>query len=153
MCRLYGFRANEPTKVECSLVQAQNALLLQDKNEESARRPADGWGIACYSNLDCEMCVPELVRHKTPAFSADHFSHHAESTYARTVVAHVRSSSVGYVDTMNSHPFGRDNWTMAHYGTIPQFDRLHRQLAEESSFFQGSRYGTTDSEQLQQNPS
>ena len=25
MCRLYGFRANEPTKVECTLVYAQNA--------------------------------------------------------------------------------------------------------------------------------
>ena len=27
MCRLYGFRANEETKVECTLVHAQNALL------------------------------------------------------------------------------------------------------------------------------
>lgn len=31
MCRLYGFRANEATKVECALVLAQNSLLAQSR--------------------------------------------------------------------------------------------------------------------------
>ena len=33
MCRLYGFRANEPTKVECTLVHAQNALIVQSRED------------------------------------------------------------------------------------------------------------------------
>ena len=50
MCRLYGFRANEPTKVECSLVHAQNALLSQSVMDARGVPNADGWGIGYYDN-------------------------------------------------------------------------------------------------------
>jgi len=31
MCRLYGFLATDPTRVECSLVESQYALLAQSR--------------------------------------------------------------------------------------------------------------------------
>jgi glutamine amidotransferase len=45
MCRLYGFRANAPSQVECALVRAQNALLGQCRRDERGLSNADGWGI------------------------------------------------------------------------------------------------------------
>ena len=148
MCRLYGFRANELTKVECTLVHAQNALLVQSKSDQTGRSHADGWGIACYSDIASKVCLPELIRHKTAAFDTTHFSHQAESVYAKTVLAHVRLATVGYVGTLNSHPFNYDEWTFAHNGTIPEFDQLKDQLERESGKFQDTRCGATDSEQL-----
>jgi predicted glutamine amidotransferase len=50
MCRLYGFRANEPTKVECTLVYAQNALMVQSREDLTGRGNAHGWGIATYED-------------------------------------------------------------------------------------------------------
>ena len=62
MCRLYGFRGNEPTKVECSLVYAQNALLAQSTGDERGEAHLDGWGIAVY-----EDGWPEVERRDTAA--------------------------------------------------------------------------------------
>lgn len=144
MCRLYGFRATALTKVECTLVHAQNALLAQSRRDERGQAHADGWGIACYNG----GAVPQLVRHETAAFDDTLFSHHAETMYATTVVAHVRLATVGYVGTLNSHPFTHDGWSFAHNGTLPGFDRLAAELARESGALQDFRLGATDSEQL-----
>ena len=55
MCRLYGFRASEATKVECSLIHAQNALLLQSRSDMMGREHADGWGLASYRNSEISL--------------------------------------------------------------------------------------------------
>ncbi|MFQ5522858.1 MAG: hypothetical protein ACE5F5_04695 [Acidimicrobiia bacterium] len=40
MCRLYGFLGTEPTRLECSLVDAQCALLIQsDRGLWGVRNP------------------------------------------------------------------------------------------------------------------
>ena len=46
MCRLYGFRASEPTRVECSLVHAQNALMEQSRMDLEGLTHGHGWGVA-----------------------------------------------------------------------------------------------------------
>ena len=46
MCRLYGFLATESTRLECSLVEAHNALQLQSDRDGRGVRNADGWGIS-----------------------------------------------------------------------------------------------------------
>ena len=46
MCRLYGFHATEPTKVECSLVHAQNALMSQSRVDSQGLSHGHGWGVA-----------------------------------------------------------------------------------------------------------
>ncbi len=147
MCRLYGFRANELTKVECSLVRAQNALLNQSRGDSRGRTHADGWGIACYPDA-AGRWFPQLVKQETAAFSDAQFSHQAEATYAQTVVAHVRLATVGLVGVLNSHPFTCGAWTFAHNGTLPGFDRLEPQLARETEQLQVERRGQTDSEQF-----
>ena len=48
MCRLYGFRATKPTKIECTLVHAQNALIVEDYQDHSGTSHLNGWGLAVY---------------------------------------------------------------------------------------------------------
>ena len=39
MCRLYGFLATQPTRLECSLVTAQNALENQSDSVSTVDEP------------------------------------------------------------------------------------------------------------------
>ena len=142
MCRLYGFRANEPTKVECSLVLAQNALLRQSRSDLRGKEHADGWGIACYEDGE-----PEILRRETAAFETLHFSTAAERVFARTVVAHVRRATVSGASMTNTHPFVYGPWTFAHNGTVRAFDRVEAQLLSETlPALRRHRQGNTDSE-------
>ena len=68
MCRLYGFRANEPTKVECTLVHAQNALMVQSREDLAGKSHANGWGLATY-----EDHLPHLERQAWAAYHGEHF--------------------------------------------------------------------------------
>jgi glutamine amidotransferase len=142
MCRLYGLHANEPTKVECTLAYAQNALLKQSQEDRSGREHSDGWGIACYTNG-----VPSLERRDTAAHQDVHFATAAERLYARTVIAHIRRATVGEPAIANTHPFTHDSWTFAHNGTVRTFDKvrplLEREIPEK---LLRERRGDTDSE-------
>jgi len=75
MCRLYGFAATQPTRLECSLVAAQNALQVQSDRDGRGRRNADGWGIARWSSegADVVRSTPELLKqaHQAPAGTTD----------------------------------------------------------------------------------
>ncbi len=143
MCRLYGFISNEPTKVDCSLVFAQNALMQQSRVDECGRDHADGWGIATYSGGK-----PEVQKKTTAAFNDRLFSTTAERVYSTVIVAHVRAATVGVKSIANTHPFISGRWTFAHNGTVTGFDRIGHQLAQETSpELQQQRSGQTDSEQ------
>ncbi len=143
MCRLYGFLANEPTKVDCSLVFAQNALLLQSRADEVGRDHADGWGIGTYENGQ-----PQLYKSAIAAFDDRAFSATAEKIYSKAIVAHVRNATVGNPAIENTHPFMHGQFVFAHNGTITGFESLRQQLEQETdSQLQQHRAGTTDSEQ------
>lgn len=143
MCRLYGFRANEPTKVECSLVHAQNALLLQSRKDSLGRSHADGWGLASFH--DGEITVE---KREAAAFQDLHFSSAAERIYGTTVVAHVRRATVGGPSARNTHPFRYRRWVFAHNGTVAHFESIGpRLLSETEPRLRERREGTTDSEQ------
>jgi glutamine amidotransferase len=143
MCRLYGFRANEPTKVECTLAYAQNALLIQSRADRRGVAHADGWGVAWYADGN----APSIERRETAAYRDAHFSHVAEQVYATSVVAHVRKATVGAPTLDNAHPFGHDRWIFAHNGTVRAFDRVEPLLeAETPPRLWARRRGTTDSE-------
>lgn len=144
MCRLYGFRASEPTKVECSLVYAQNALLSQSRSDTRGRMHADGWGIVCYDDG-----LPTVQRRSTAAFDDARFSATAERTYSKTVIAHVRLATVGNSTPLNTHPFTHDRWTFMHNGTIPGFAQVAAEMVSQThTRLQDARLGDTDSEQL-----
>lgn len=144
MCRLYGFLANESTKVECTLVHAQNALLLQSRSDERGRAHPDGWGIAYYEN---DTAVME--KNSGAAFHGLHFSDTAERVYSNAVVSHVRLATVGTPAAVNCHPFNWGGWVFAHNGTVTAVATLRAELLREmSAAHRQSIQGDTDSELL-----
>ena len=138
MCRLYGFRATEPTRVECSLVEAQNALLVQSDRDLRGVRNGDGWGLASW-----RAGVPDVERRARAAYSDLSFATSAATTASRTIVSHVRRATVGGTKFENTHPFRHGPWVFAHNGTVTEFDRIAPALATGAF---GPPAGDTDSE-------
>jgi glutamine amidotransferase len=144
MCRHYGFRANERTKVECTLVHAQNALLAQSRRDVRGNANAHGWGVAVYNHEH-----PEVERRATAAYEDMEFNDFAARLYAKTVVAHIRQATVGGPSLSNTHPFVYGCWSFCHNGTVTGFVHLREQMIHETDpALRAFRLGTTDSEQL-----
>ncbi len=123
MCRLYGFLATQPTRLECSLVAAQNALQTQSDRDSRGIRNADGWGIAHW--LGDER---EVIKSTMPAFADDQFAEVAADIRSEAAIAHVRAATIGRVSTENTHPFTFGTWAFAHNGSIPAFDHVSTRL-------------------------
>ena len=144
MCRLYGFRASAETKVECTLVYAQNALLFQSRSDLRGKSHPDGWGIGFYLGT-----MPQLEHRAAAAYQDVQFSRAAERVYSRTVVAHIRMATMGSVALENTHPFSYGPWIFAHNGTLTAFATLQDRLVSETGpRLQAFRKGSTDSEQI-----
>ena len=142
MCRLYGFISNEPTKVGCTLVRSQNALMLQSRSDEFGRSHSDGWGIGYYDNFQ-----PKLVHRTAAAYQCLHFSHTAERLYSNIIISHVRLATIGKPAIENCHPFRWGNWIFAHNGTVQGMGTLRAELTDElSSEHREAIRGSTDSE-------
>ncbi len=143
MCRLYALLANQPTKVECTLIHAQNALMIQSRADMRGVSHTDGWGIAYYANGH----VPTLVKRDTAAFQDLHFPVAVERAYAHTIVAHVRKATVGKPSVDNTHPFTHGPWVFAHNGTLAGFRQQEARLQQETiPRLLARRRGSTDSE-------
>ena len=144
MCRLYALIANEPTRVECSLVRSQNSLMRQSESDAEGVEHAHGWGVADYTQGG-----PLLDKQAWAAYHGEHFPRKAARVYARAVIAHVRRATVGRTSIENTHPFRHGRFTFAHNGTIPDFDRVRqRMLAETDAVHRDAIRGETDSEHL-----
>lgn len=144
MCRLYAFSATEPTKVECTLVHAQNALLSQSEGDMSGQSHSEGWGVATFSNGS-----PVVERQAWAAYHGEHFERTAANIYARTVLAHIRRASVGKPSLENTHPFHTRPWIFAHNGTVPNFGRVKSMLlARTNPRAAEAIRGQTDSEHV-----
>lgn len=144
MCRLYGFRATEPTKVECTLVHAQNALMVQSRGDMEGLSHAHGWGVATYENG-----VPHVERQAWAAYHGEHFRRAAARINSCTVLAHVRRATVGRPGLENTHPFAWENWAFAHNGTLPNFSEVrHRMLDAMAPEHRNAIAGSTDSEHV-----
>lgn len=144
MCRLYGFRATEPTKVECTLVHAQNALMAQSRADLTGTSHAHGWGVAAYENRH-----PHIERRAWAAYHGEHFARAAARVYSGTVLAHVRRATVGSPGLSNTHPFTHEHWAFAHNGTVPHFDRVRSVLIDRMDpRHREAIGGETDSEHM-----
>lgn len=144
MCRLYAMRANEPTRIECSLVHSQNALMRQSAGDAEGLVHGHGWGIADFRNG-----TPFVQRQTWAAYHGEHFSKAAARTYGHTAIAHVRRATVGGQSIENTHPFRHGRWIFAHNGTIPRFLKVRdRMIAATDPLLRNSIHGTTDSEHL-----
>lgn len=144
MCRLYALRANEPTRVECSLVRAQNALMEQSRGDREGLVHGHGWGVADYPDS-----IPMVEKKTWAAYHGEHFQKKASRVFAHTVVAHVRRATVGPPSFENTHPFVHGRWIFAHNGTVPHFDQVRERLLEAMDSIQrDSILGETDSEHV-----
>lgn len=137
-------RANEPTRVECSLVGAQNALMAQSRRDREGLMHGHGWGVADYADG-----LPLIEKNTWAAYHGEHFQKKAARVYAHTVVAHVRRATVGPPSLENTHPFLYGRWIFAHNGTVPHFDQVRARLLEHTDPVQHeSIRGQTDSEHV-----
>jgi len=118
MCRMYGFLATDSTRLDCSLVLAQNALQTQSDRDGRGVRNADGWGIAHWDDSG-----PSILKSTHPAFADRFFAETAEEISSQAVIAHVRAATVGKVAEENTHPFHHGPWVFAHNGTITGLSR------------------------------
>ncbi len=144
MCRLYGFHASAPTKVECPLVHAQNALMVQSRRDWEGKDHAHGWGVATYAGH-----TPHVERQAWAAYHGEHFRRAAERIHSRTVLAHVRRATIGPVGLENTHPFAEGRWTFIHNGTVEGFDRIRQNMLGMMSFrHRAAIAGATDSEHV-----
>ncbi|MGC2409226.1 MAG: class II glutamine amidotransferase [Methyloceanibacter sp.] len=144
MCRLYGLHANEPTRIECSLVRAQNALMEQSRKDLEGLTHGHGWGLAAYPDG-----VPFVEKQAWAAYHAEHFKKTAARIYSRSVIAHVRRATVGPPGIENTHPFVHGVWLFAHNGTVPNFDQVRECLIEELDPLHRTEIkGSTDSEHV-----
>lgn len=144
MCRLYAFKANEPTRVECSLVHAQNALMEQSRGDSEGLVHGHGWGVADYTDG-----LPMVEKQTWAAYHGEHFKKKAARVYAGTVVAHVRRATVGEPAFENTHPFHNGAWIFAHNGTIPNFTEVRElMLPGIDPLYKNEIKGTTDSEHI-----
>jgi len=144
MCRLYGFYATEPTKVECTLVHAQNALIAQSFSDLSGYDHTHGWGVATFDKdgLDIE-------REAWAAYHGEHFERAAAKIYSRMVIAHVRRATVGGAAIENTHPFSDGKWVFAHNGTVPGFAAIRPLLLDQmGAKHRNAVKGETDSEHI-----
>ncbi|MEO0360761.1 MAG: class II glutamine amidotransferase [Pseudomonadota bacterium] len=144
MCRLYALHATEPTKVECGLVRAQNALMVQSQGDAEGLVHGHGWGVADYPDG-----APVIERQTWAAWKGERFAKAAARTYARTVVAHVRKATVGPAHIDNTHPFVFGRYIFAHNGTLPAFESLRpRLLSSMDPIHRDHIRGDTDSEHI-----
>ncbi|WP_261397354.1 class II glutamine amidotransferase [Leisingera aquaemixtae] len=144
MCRLYAMHANEPTRVECGLVKAQNALMAQSQGDMEGMMHGHGWGVADYPDG-----VPVIEKQVWAAYHGEHFAKAAARVYARTAVAHVRKATVGTTSVKNTHPFHHGRWIFAHNGTLPNFEQLRFRLLDQMDPLHRSEIqGQTDSEHV-----
>lgn len=144
MCRLYAMHANEPTKVECGLVIAQNALMAQSRSDMSGHMHGHGWGVADYPDG-----TPLIEKQTWAAFHGEHFAKKAARVYAKTVIAHARRATVGGASLENTHPFVYGRYVFAHNGTLPNFDRIQPLLLQGiDPVHRNHIQGQTDSEHI-----
>lgn len=144
MCRLYVFRSTEDTKVECTLVHAQNALMSQSRKDQSGLSHSHGWGMVTYDDGE-----PQAERQSWAAYHGEHFARSASRIYAKTVLAHVRRATVGEPGIENTHPFIHGHWTFAHNGTVPHFSEIQELLLSKMvPHYRQAIQGQTDSEHV-----
>lgn len=136
MCRLFGFRSVIQSQVHTSLLEAENALGVQ-----SGSHP-DGWGVAYYIETS-----PHVVKSAKAAIGDAIFKRVSGVVSSQTVVAHIRKTTVGDSNILNTHPFQYGKWIFAHNGNITNFkEKRNELLARISPHFRRYILGETDSE-------
>jgi glutamine amidotransferase len=102
----------------------------------------DGWGVAYYINQH-----PHIVKSSSAAINCNIFKKVSGVVSSNTVLAHIRNTTLGANNILNTHPFQFGNWVFAHNGNIKNFDQVKDQIKEKvSPILRRHILGETDSE-------
>lgn len=144
MCRLYGLHATHPTRPACELLDAQNALIRQSREDARGLSNPHGWGLGHVANG-----TTGCFRQVTPATESTEYRERALNAEGTTVLAHVRRATVGDPNHDNTHPFRHGSALLIHNGHVPAFERVRSRLLDRlSDDRRTSIRGTTDSEHV-----
>jgi glutamine amidotransferase len=144
MCRLYGLQATHPTRPACELLDAQNALIRQSREDARGLSNPHGWGMGHVAEG-----TTSCFRQVEPAAESPGYREEALHTEGTTVLAHVRRATVGDPDPANTHPFRHGAALLIHNGHVPAFDRVRSRLLDRlDDDRRRAVRGTTDSEHI-----
>lgn len=144
MCRLYGLQATHPTRPACELLDAQNALIEQSREDARGLSNPHGWGMGHVANG-----TTRCFRQVKPAEESTEYRETALDTEGTTVLAHVRRATVGDPNHRNTHPFRMGPAFLIHNGHVPAFDDVRPRLLDRlSNDRRPAIRGTTDSEHV-----
>lgn len=144
MCRLLAFWGKGPVDQKYWLLEAENSLLKQSRDDVSHRPNPDGWGFAYRDEKGISV-----IKNPKPAFSDPDFPAHSVNLRSDFLFAHIRRRSQGEVSIENTHPFVHGEWIFMHNGNIPNFPRVRDALQESLAIHEEIKtLGSTDSEFL-----
>lgn len=125
MCRLYGLHATHPTRPASDLIDAQNSLIQQSREDGRGLSNPHGWGVGIVTNgtVRCERQVG-------PASESADFRANVLQAEGTTVLAHVRRATIGTPSHENTHPFRDGDALLMHNGHIEAFDTVRSKLLD-----------------------
>ncbi|QLL06472.1 class II glutamine amidotransferase [Mycobacterium vicinigordonae] len=137
MCRLFGLHAGtEVVTATFWLLDAPDSLARQ------SRQNPDGSGIGVFD----ERGRAQLFKEPIAAWRDHEFATEAHRLTGTTFIAHVRYSTTGSKDVLNTHPFLQDGRIFAHNGMIEGLQDLDKRLRELGTY--ELVLGETDSERV-----
>ena len=144
MCRLYGLQATHPTRAACELLESQNALIHQSREDARGLSNPHGWGMGHVANG-----TTSCFRQVQPATESPDYRETALGTEGTSVLAHVRRATVGDPEHANTHPFRHGPALLIHNGHVPSFNQVRPHLLDRlDEDRRRSVRGTTDSEHV-----
>jgi glutamine amidotransferase len=144
MCRLFGFKGKQPTKLSFFLIDAPNSLAKQSILDSRNISNSQGWGVGFYQEDKAF-----IQKRASSAYFDFNFKFLTDFIETNTMIAHIREATVGEISDHNAHPFIFNNWIFAHNGTIEGFELLRTQILKKiGTNFAFEIMGTTDSECL-----
>jgi len=147
MCRFLAYIGKKEATLGDIIAKPENSLISQSRSAREGLHVlnADGFGVGWYNQKTGPE--PGVFKSVQPAWNNQNLKHLVDKVQSTCFLAHVRASTVGYVNTFNCHPFQYKNYSFVHNGTIHGFDVIRRSLLGSlgMDYFSNIK-GQTDSE-------
>ncbi len=121
MCRHLGW-LGAPVSVASLLLDQPSGLLVQSyapRRQKHGLMTADGWGVGFFSDGGPDHAGPRRWRSASPFWGDASFASVAPALISRSLVAAVRSASVGLaIEPSASAPFTDGTWLLSHNGIV-----------------------------------
>ncbi|MCB0355703.1 MAG: class II glutamine amidotransferase, partial [Bdellovibrionales bacterium] len=90
---------------------------------------------------------PHIIKSEKTAMEDNLFKKISGLVSSQTVIAHIRTATLGSLNILNTHPFQYGSWVFAHNGNIKNFQQHRKKLINLiSSQISNYIFGDTDSE-------